>query len=130
MTTISNFQSAMASPYLWEDRAAPALVPSDLEKAQKWLDEAVAKADGADKILMAYQSMYKSAEALLHARGYKVSNFRLLITALHELYVRKGQLDAGETDKLIKAQELVGTPEEAMAAAQGWLAKARQLTGK
>lgn len=130
MTTISDFQRSLASPYLWEEKGATGLVAEDLTKAKKWLDEVAAKTDGSDKILMAYQCMYKCADALVHAKGYKQANFRCLLIALTELYVRPGKLGKEDLDLLVKAQELLGAPAESIAAAQAWLVKTHSLTGK
>lgn len=130
MTTISDFHRSLASPYLWEDKGAAGLVADDLTKARKWLDEVPSKADGADQTLMAYQSMYKCADALIHAKGYKQANFRCLLIALTELYVRPGKLTTEELQQLVSAQELLGTPESSIDAAKAWLAKTQSLTGK
>lgn len=125
MATLSDFQRCLESPYLARDPAATHLVPGDLEKAKKWLGEATARTDPADKVLMAYQSMYKSAEALLHAKEYKTVNFRCLLIALEELYAQRQELiDGTALEQLVKAQELLGTVDENLAAAENWLIKA------
>ena len=82
--------------------------------------------DSAEGTLLAYQTMYQCAKALAQAAGYRISNFRALVSALETLYVKPGKLDQGLVEQLLKAQAVIpGTAAQA-AAAEKWVELAKQ----
>ena len=128
----TDFKVCLETPYVIKDAAAPKAVAEDLKQAQESLDAASEKlknpGDPADIILLSYRSMYGAAKALVHHAGYQVTNFRYLITALDELFVRSKKLDKNLIDHLVAAQKLTGNAENHVQAAQIFLANAKEIT--
>jgi uncharacterized protein (UPF0332 family) len=122
MMRSAELQYCLNSPYLWYDETSNTLVTKDLEKAAQLSKEAKEKKDVIDQLNTAYQSMYCAAQALLHSINYKVSGFRCLITVLEEFFVKQGSFDRLNIDRIVRAQKLEGTPQEAFEAADHFLA--------
>jgi uncharacterized protein (UPF0332 family) len=120
----------LESPYLWYDKTAVALVPKDLEAAEKLLKEAPDQKDQIELLNKSYQSMYCATMALLHSIGYKASGFRCVVTVLEEYFVKNGKLQRHHVDNLIRAQKLSGTPQENFEAAGPYLQAVKDAVGK
>jgi uncharacterized protein (UPF0332 family) len=120
----------LESPYLWYDKTATALVPKDLESAEKILKEAPDQKDPIETLNKSYQSMYCATMALLHSIGYKASGFRCIVTVLEEYFVKNGKLEKLHVDNLIRAQKLLGTPQENYEAAGPYLQAVKGALGK
>ncbi len=118
------------SPYLWYDDTAAALIPKDLESAEKRLKEAAEQKDPIEMLNKAYQSMYCATMALLHSIRYKASGFRCIVTVLEEYFVQKGKLPRVHVDNLIRAQKLSGTAQENVEAAGPYLEEVKKILGK
>ena len=118
------------SPYLWFDETSAALVPKDLENAEKLLKSAQEQKDPIEMMNKAYQSMYCATMALLHSIRYKASGFRCIVTVLEEYFVQNGKLQRVQVDNLIRAQKLIGIPQENVEAAGPYLAEVKKILGK
>jgi uncharacterized protein (UPF0332 family) len=120
----------LQSPYLWYDETSDKLVPKDLENAEKFLKAAQEGKDPIDILNKSYQSMYCATMALLHSIRYKASGFRCIVTVLEEYFVQNGKLQRLQVDNLIRAQKLIGTPQENMEAAGPYLEEVKKILGK
>lgn len=120
----------LKSPYLWYDEASAALVPKDLENAEKFLKAAQEQKDPIEMKNKAYQSMYCATMALLHSIKYKASGFRCIVTVLEEYFVQNGKLQRVLVDNLISAQKLLGTPQEIVDTAGPYLEEVKKILGK
>jgi uncharacterized protein (UPF0332 family) len=118
------------SPYLWFDETSAALVPKDLENAEKLLKAAQEQKDQIEMLNKAYQSMYCATMALLHSIRYKASGFRCIVTVLEEYFVQNGKLSRVHVDNLIRSQKLKGTPQENVEAAGPYLEEVKKILGK
>jgi uncharacterized protein (UPF0332 family) len=101
----------LKSPYLWYDETSAALVPKDLENAEKFLKAAQEGKDPIDMLNKSYQSMYCATMALLHSIKYKAAGFRCIVTVLEEYFVQNGKMQRIQVDNLIRAQKLIGTAQ-------------------
>lgn len=118
------------SPYLWYDETSAALIPKDLENAEKLLKAVPEQKDQIEMLNKAYQSMYSATMALLHSIRYKASGFRCIVTVLEEYFVKNGKLQRVQVDNLIRAQKLLGTSQENVEAAGQYLEEVKKLLGK
>jgi uncharacterized protein (UPF0332 family) len=130
MMRSSTLEYCLDSPHLWFDASAPNLVAKDMEIADKFLAQAKEKKDPIDQLNTAYQGMYCASQALLHSIQYKTSGFRCLVTVLQEFFVKKNLLDHSHLDQFIKAQMLEGNPQETIAAAETFVAAAKEALNK
>jgi uncharacterized protein (UPF0332 family) len=126
----ATLEYCLDSPHLWFDASAPNLVAKDLEIADKFVTQAKEKKDPIDQLNTAYQAMYCASQALLHSIQYKSSGFRCLVTVLEEYFVKKNLLDRSHLDQFIKAQMLEGNPQETIAAAEAFVASAKEALNK
>ncbi len=99
MAIINTLQKCLDSPYLFEDKEAPARIVELLAKAGDRLDGAInihtsGQGDPADVVFLSYEAMFCCLRALVYAKGYRENGLRCLILACDGLYVRTGQLDA------------------------------------
>ena len=125
-----DLQYFLDSPYLSVDPSVMNLVTKDLEKAEKFLQEAPGKKDALDQLNTAYQSMYCAVQALLHSIQYKSTGFRAVLVALEEFYVTTGKLDKIHVEHLLHAQKVEGTPDENIEAARALIAAVKGALGK
>src|SRR3954470_23529330 len=100
MAIVNTLQKCLDSPYLFEDKDAPARIPKLLAAAGDRLEAAVniqttGQGDPADASLLAYEAMFSCLRALVYHKGYREAGLRCLLLACDELYVRPGSLDAG-----------------------------------
>ena len=109
------------SPHLFYDPDVLKLVPKDLEKAEKLWKEAPGKKDALEQINNAYMSMYCSVQGLLHSIQYKTTHMRCIVTVLEDYFLKKGILERDLLDRFLRAQAMVGTPDENFQAAEAWL---------
>ncbi len=132
MAIINTFAKCLDSPYLHEDKDAPSGVPDLLARAHERLGHAVkvqdaGQGDPADTVYLAYESMYCSIRALVHAKGYRELGLRCLMLACESLYVRTGRLDVALLHQFENAQRMKTSPAEAVSAAGSLLARAREI---
>lgn len=130
MMRSSTLKDCLESPHLWFDEAASNLVTKDLEIADKFLAQVKEKKDAIDQLNTAYQAMYCASQALLHSIRYKASGFRCMITVLKDYYVKKGLLDSNLVDQFVRSQMLEGSPQEAIAHAEAFVAAAKEALNK
>jgi uncharacterized protein (UPF0332 family) len=120
----------LESPFLWYDKTAAAMVQKDLESADKILKEAPTQKDPIEMLNKSYQAMYCATMALIHSIGYKVSGFRCVVTVLEEYFVKNGKFQQAHIDNLIRAQKLLGTPQENFDAAGPYIQAVKDALGK
>src|SRR5262249_55990180 len=126
MAIINTFQKCLDSPYLFEDREAPAQIGELLAKAGDRLDAAVnvhatGQGDPADIVFLSYEAMFCCLRALVYAKGYREFGLRCLLLACEGLYVRTGQLDVDHLRQFELAQRLKMSPAEAVAACSAFV---------
>jgi uncharacterized protein (UPF0332 family) len=132
MAIINTFQKCLDSPYLIEDKEAPARISDLLTKAGDRLDAAVnihtsGQGDPADAVFLSYEAMFCCLRALVYAKGYREFGLRCLLLACESLYVRDGQLDGEHLRKFELAQRLKMSPSEAVAAASSFVKRTLEL---
>jgi uncharacterized protein (UPF0332 family) len=111
MAIVNTFEKCLNSPYLFEDKEAPARVAALLGLAGDRLEAAVniqttGQGDPADASLLAYEAMFACIRALVYSKGYREAGLRCLLLACDKLYVRSGQLDASLIQTFERAQGL------------------------
>jgi uncharacterized protein (UPF0332 family) len=135
MAIINTFQKCLDSPYLFEDKEAPARIVDLLAKAGDRLDAAVnihstGQGDPADIVFLSYEAMFCCLRALVYARGYREFGLRCLLMACDSLYVRTGQLDAELLRKLELAQRLKLSPPVAVESCSAFVRRTLELLGQ
>jgi uncharacterized protein (UPF0332 family) len=135
MAIINTFQKCLESPYLFEDKEAPARIVELLAKAGDRLDGAVnihttGQGDPADVVFLSYEAMFCCLRALVYAKGYREYGLRCLLLACESLYVRPGQLDAELLRKFESAQRLRLSPAEAVEACSAFVKRTLELLGQ
>lgn len=135
MAIINTFQKCLESPYLVEDKDAPARIGELLAKAGDRLEASVniqtsGQGDPADVVFLAYESMFCCLRALVYSKGYREMGLRCLLLACENLYVRSGQLDVENLRKFELAQRLKLSPADAVAAASGFVKRTLELLGQ
>ena len=135
MAIINTFQKCVDSPYLFEDREAPARIVELLAKAGDRLDAAfnihsTGQGDPADIVFLSYEAMFCCLRALVYAEGYREYGLRCLLLACDHLYVRTGRLDAELLRKLELAQRLKLSPAEAVEACSAFVRRTLELLGQ
>ena len=135
MAIINTFQKCLDSPYLFEDKEAPARIVELLSKAGDRLDAAVnihstGQGDPADIVFLSYEAMFCCLRALVYAKGYREYGLRCLLLACDNLYVRTGQLDAAMLRKLESAQRLKLAPADAVEACSAFVRRTLEILGQ
>jgi len=135
MAIINTFQKCLDSPYLVEDKEAPARISELLAKAGDRLDAAVnihttGQGDPADVVFLSYEAMFCCLRALAFAKGSREFGLRCLLLACESLYVRSGQLEADHLQKFELAQRLKLSPADAVAASSGFVRRTLELLGQ
>ncbi len=135
MAIINTFQKCMDSPYLFEDKEAPAKIVELLAKAGDRLDAAVnihstGQGDPADIVFLSYEAMFCCLRALVYAKGYREYGLRCLLLACDHLYIRTGELDAGLLRKLELAQRLKLAPADAVETCSAFVRRTLELLGQ
>src|SRR3954453_4225477 len=111
MAITNTFRKCLDSPYLFEDKDAPARIPKLLASAGDRRDAAVniqttGQGDPADASLLAYEAMFACLRALVYAKGYREAGLRCLLLACEGLYVKPGTLDPAHLIAFERAQGL------------------------
>ena len=135
MAIINTFQKCLNSPYLFEDKEAPARIVELLAKAGDRLDAAVnihstGQGDPADIVFLSYESMFCCLRALVYAKGYREYGLRCLLLACDDLYVRTGLLDPTLLRKLELAQRLRLAPTDAVEACSAFVRRTLEILGQ
>ena len=134
MGIINTFDRCLDSPFLFRDAGAPARAAGLQDQADDQLGAARdllggTKPDPTDVGILAHAAMFAAIRALVYARGYREAGLRCLILACEGLYVRPGQLDAGQLLAYERVQGYKLGPAESVAAAADLVARARALLG-
>jgi uncharacterized protein (UPF0332 family) len=132
MAITNTFEKCLQSPYLFEDKDAPARVATLLAIAGDRLDASVniqtaAQGDAADASLLAYEAMFACLRALVYSKGYREAGLRCLMLACENLYVRPGLLDAAHILAFERAQGLKTSPAENVNAAAAFLKRTLEI---
>lgn len=135
MAIINTMQKCLDSPYLFQDKEAPARIVDLLAKAGDRLDAAVnihstGQGDPADIVFLSYESMFCCLRALVYARGYREFGMRCLLLACDNLYVRTGQFDGELLRKLELAQRLRLAPADAVDSCSAFVRRTLELLGQ
>ena len=135
MAIINTMQKCLDSPYLFQDKEAPARIVDLLAKAGDRLDAAVnihstGQGDPADIVFLSYESMFCCLRALVYARGYREFGMRCLLLACDNLYVRTGQFDGELLRKLELAQRLKLSPADAVDSCSAFVRRTLELLGQ
>jgi uncharacterized protein (UPF0332 family) len=135
MAIINTFHKCLESPYLFEDKEAPARIVELLAKAGDRLDAAVnihstGQGDPADVVFLGYEAMFCCLRALVYAKGYREYGLRCLLLACDNLYVRPGQLDGELLRKLELAQRLKLAPADAVESCSAFVRRTLELLGQ
>jgi uncharacterized protein (UPF0332 family) len=135
MAIVNTFQKCLESPYLFEDHEAPTQVGQLLAKAGDRLEAAAnirnaGQGDPADISFLSYEAMFCCLRALVYDKGYREAGLRCLMLACENLYVRTGQLDVAHIHAFERAQGLKLPPDDALAAASGFVKRTLEILGK
>jgi uncharacterized protein (UPF0332 family) len=135
MAIINTFQKCLESPYLFEDKEAPARIVELLAKAGDRLDAAVnihssGQGDPADIVFLSYEAMFCCLRALVYGKGYREYGLRCLLLACENLYVRPGELDGELLRKLELAQRLKLAPSDAVESCSAFVRRTLELLGQ
>jgi uncharacterized protein (UPF0332 family) len=135
MAIVNTFRKCLDSPYLMEDKEAPARIVDLLSKAGDRLEAAVnihstGTGDPADIVFLSYEAMFCCLRALVYAKGYREYGLRCLLLACENLYVRTGLLDAELLRKLELAQRLKLAPADAVESCSAFVRRALELLGQ
>src|SRR5436190_2428305 len=134
MAIINTLQKCLDSPYLIEDKEAPARIVDLLAKAGDRLEAAVnihttGQGDPADIVFLSYEAMFCCLRALVYAKGYREFGLRCLLLACEHLYIRPGLLDVAHVHAFERAQGLKTPPDETLAAAFAFVKRTLELLG-
>ncbi|HEV3122745.1 MAG TPA: hypothetical protein VGY53_12615 [Isosphaeraceae bacterium] len=134
MAIVNTFEKCMDSPYLFEDKEAPARVASLLALAGDRLEAAVniqtsGQGDPADASLLAYEAMFSCIRALVYSKGYREGGLRCLLLACEKLYVKTGSLDGSLIQTFERAQGLRIPTGEIINAAAALVKRTLELLG-
>src|SRR5262249_45123320 len=135
MAIINTLQKCLNSPYLFEDKEAPARIVELLSKAGDRLDAAVnlhttGQGDPADIVFLSYEAMFCCLRALVYAKGYREYGLRCLLLACEALYVRTDQLNGELLRKFELAQRLKLSPADAVDACSEFVKRTLELLGQ
>jgi len=132
MAITNTFEKCLQSPYLFEDKDAPARVANLLAMAGDRLDAAVniqttGQGDPADASLLAYETMFACLRALVYSKGFREAGLRCLMLACENLYVKPGVLDGSHLIAFERAQGLKTLPAENVNAAAVFLKRTLEI---
>jgi hypothetical protein len=135
MAIINTLEKCLNSPYLFQDKEAPARIGGLLALAGDRLEAAAniqstGQGDLADVGFLSYEAMFACLRALVYAQGYREAGLRCLLLACTELYVRPGQLDAAHLVAFERVQALKGPPADSLAAASAFVKRTLELLGQ
>jgi uncharacterized protein (UPF0332 family) len=132
MAITNTFAKCLDSPYLFEDKDAPARVSKLLAMAGDRLDAAdnilrTGQGDPSDASMLAYEAMFACLRALVYEKGYREAGLRCLMLACEALYVKTGQLDASLIHAFERAQGLKTPPADNLAAATAFVKRTLEI---
>lgn len=132
MAIVNTFPKCLDSPYLVEDKDAPARVGPLMSVAADRLEAAAninhtGQGDMADVSFLSYEAMFNCLRALVYAKGYREMGLRCLMLACEHLYVKTGLLDPGHIHAFERAQGLKRPPAENLAAASAFVKRAIEI---
>jgi uncharacterized protein (UPF0332 family) len=135
MAIINTFPKCLDSPYLFEDKDAPARVGGLLAAAGDRLEAAnnihtTGQGDPADISLLSYEAMFACLRALVYSKGYREAGLRCLLLACEELYVKPGLLDVAHLHAFERAQGLKTRPQENLTAASLFVKRTLEILGQ
>jgi uncharacterized protein (UPF0332 family) len=135
MAITNTFQKCLDSPYLFEDKEAPARVGTLLAGAGDRLEAAVniqttGQGDPADASMLAYEAMFACIRALVYAKGYREAGLRCLLLACENLYVKPGTLDASHLIAFERAQGLKMKAADNVNAAAALVKRTLEILGQ
>ena len=135
MAIVNTLRKCLDSPYLFEDKDAPARVGKLLASAGDRLEGAVniqttGQGDPADASLLAYEAMFACLRALVYARGYREAGLRCLMLACEDFYVKPGTLDPAHLIAFERAQGLKTPPAENINAAAAFVKRTLEILGQ
>jgi uncharacterized protein (UPF0332 family) len=135
MAIVNTLKKCLDSPYLFEDKDAPARIGALLAKAGDRLEAAwninqSGQGDAADVSFLSYEAMFCCLRALVYAKGYREAGLRCLLLAAENLYVRTGLLDVAHIHAFERAQGLKTTPDENVNAASAFVRRTLELLGQ
>ena len=132
MAIINTFPKCLDSPYLVEDKDAPAKVGALMATAADRLEAAAninytGQGDMADVSFLSYEAMFNCLRALVYHKGYREMGLRCLMLACEHLYVRTGVLDHSHIHAFERAQGLKRPPAENLAAASAFVRRTIEI---
>jgi uncharacterized protein (UPF0332 family) len=132
---VNTFPKCLDSPYLFEDKDAPARIPKLLAGAGDRLEAAVniqttGQGDPADAALLAYEAMFACLRALVYAKSYREAGLRCLLLACQELYVKPGTLEPAHLIAFERAQGLKMEAAENVNAAAAFVKRTLEILGQ
>ncbi|NOZ05763.1 MAG: hypothetical protein GXP41_05350 [Chloroflexi bacterium] len=130
MTHNVALKDCLKGPYLKIDETATQSVAQELAGAEALYQQAQASwetEDFAGTLKQAYSAMYRAAQALVFAKGYRSDGFRCLETVLKTFWVGNDKLRPEDLATLRRVQALRGLPPENLAAAAEFVQRAKQL---
>lgn len=129
MTLKVDLERCLRSPYLSKDETKPPLASQMVDAGYDLLEQARVSFDEEDEVTglkQAWGAMYRAGKGLVYAAGYDVDRLDCLELVLRVHYVENG-LDDADIEEFRRAQELVGTPEEALTRAERFLEKVSEI---
>lgn len=135
MAITNTFLKCLESPYLFEDKEAPARVGTLLAGAGDRLEAAVniqttGQGDPADASMLAYEAMFACIRALVYAKGYREAGLRCLLLACENLYVKPGTLEASHLVAFERAQGLKMQAADNVNAAAALVKRTLEILGQ
>jgi uncharacterized protein (UPF0332 family) len=135
MAIVNTFKKCLDSPYLFEDKDAPARVGPLLASAGDRLEAAVniqtsGQGDPSDACLLAYEAMFACLRALVYHKGYREAGLRCLLLACEDLYVKPGLLEASHLLAFQRSQSLKTPTADAINAAAAFVKRTLELLGQ
>ena len=122
MGIVNTLQKCLETPYFFEDKEAPARIPSLMALAADRLDAADnihkhGSGDADDVTQYSYEAMFACLRALVYARGYREAGLRCLLLACEEFYVKPGLIEPKLLRDFEAAQGRKLKPEESLSSA-------------
>lgn len=135
MAIINTYEKCLETPYLFEDKEAPARIGGLLAQAGDRLEAAVnihstGQGEKADIGLLAYEAMFACLRALVYNKGYREAGLRCLLLACEEHYVRPGTLDPAHLVAFERAQGLKTPPAQALVDASAFVKRTLEILGQ
>lgn len=132
MAIINTYPKCLDSPYLVEDKDAPARVGGLMSTAADRLEAAAninhtGTGDQSDVSFLSYEAMFNCLRALVYQKGYREMGLRCLMLACEHFYVKTGLLDPSHINAFERAQGLKRPPAENLAAASAFVKRTIEI---